>query len=175
MAKKADIKICRYDKCEHPEKKVNIAEEEFVANGRKYYHSECWAKFEKEEQAENKLKADIQLIKNMWIENISSTVVISQLYLEINKLVRDRKIDSEYIIFVLDYCIKNKCKLRYPGGLKYYVDKQEIRDAYTRNNARKVIANADFSVKENNEDDTPKFSVNRKPTGFNSILSSRKY
>ena len=110
MGRKADIKICRFNKCNHLDKKIDISTDDYITEGRKYFHSDCFRKIKEEEKKEKKLKADIQLIKNMWLEHISSTVVLSHLYLEINKLVRERSIDSEYIIFVMQYCIKNNCK-----------------------------------------------------------------
>lgn len=173
MARKADIKVCRYSACRYREKKVNIAEEEYVADGKKYYHADCYTTMEAEAKTEEKIKSDIQLIKNMWVENISNTVVLSQLYLEINKLVRERGIATDYVIFVLDYCIKNHCNLRYPGGLKYYVDKQDIKDAFKKDQARKIINNATFCVDETMIDHSPKFTINRKPSGFKSILGEK--
>lgn len=174
MARKADIKTCRYQNCKHRDKQVNIAEQEYVAVGRSYYHADCYVQKDAMDKAEEKLKADIQLIKNMWVENISETVVLSQLYLELNKLIRERGISSEYVIFVMDYVIKNKCKLRYPGGLKYYVDKQDIKDAFAKKEVQKKIANATFAVDVSSDDNSPKFSVNKRPSGFSSILSRRK-
>ena len=174
MARKTDIKTCRYKDCKHSSKEINIAEQKYMAVGRNYFHVDCYAAKEAAESAEAKLKADIQLIKNMWIENISDTVVLSQLYLELNKLIRERGISSDYVIFVLNYCIKNRCNLRYPGGLKYYVDKQEIKDAFAKKEAQKAISNATFSIDEFTEDNSPKFSVNKRPSGFSSILNRRK-
>lgn len=173
MAKKSDVKICRCADCHYPEKIIDTTEDEYVVVNKRYFHSDCYDEMCKAEESEAKLKADIQLIKNMWIENVSDTVVYSQLYMEINRLIRERGISSEYIIFVLDYCIKNKCKLRYPAGLKYYVDKQEIKDAYAKKEAKKVVGGATFKIDETAQDDSPKFTVNKKPSGFNSILGRR--
>lgn len=178
MARKADIKQCRYNCCLHTSKEIDISQDEYevVKTDRgqnQFFHKDCLAHREAKEQKEKKVKADIQLIKNIWIENISQTVAIPHLYKEINRLVFEQGISTEFIIFALQYCIKNHFKLRYPGGLKYYLDKQEIIDAYNKTKAKKVIAHAEFTAKET-EDNTPKFSVNRKPSGFGSILG-RKY
>lgn len=173
MARKADIKTCRYANCNHPDKKVNISTDQFVIDKRKYFHKNCFEAFEREEANEAKLKADIQLIKNMWIENISNTVVLSQLYLEINRLVRERNIDSDYVIYVLDYCINHKLNLRYPAGLKYYVDNAEIKSSYEKTKIRKIIEQADFTVRETT-DTAPKFSINKKQGGFASILKGKR-
>lgn len=173
MARKSDIKTCRYANCNHPDKRVNISSDEYIVNGRKYYHRDCFEAFEREEANEAKLKADIQLIKNMWLENISNTVVLSQLYLEINRLVREQNIGSDYVIYVLDYCIKHKLNLRYPAGLKYYIDKEEIKSSFEKTKIRKIVEQADFTVHET-IDTAPKFSVNKKQSGFASILKGKR-
>lgn len=174
MSQNKNIKTCRYKECKHPNKRLNIVEQDYISVGRLYFHKDCYAEKERKDAAEAKIKADIQLIKNMWVENISNTVVLSQLYLEINKLIRERGIDSEYVIFVLNYCIKNSCNLRYPAGLKYYVDKQEIKDAFEKERAKKIVGNAMFSVDSTISDSSPKFTINRKPSGFNSILGGKR-
>ena len=174
MARKSDIKVCRYKKCRHPDCKINIAEESFVLLGKSsYYHSDCYENKQSEDRKEEQLKADIQLIKNLWLENISNTVVISQLYLEINRLVRERDIPSDYVIFVLQYCIKNKCKLRYPAGLKFYVDRQEIKAAYKKSKMPKIDASS-FTADQAQAVEAPKFTVNQKPSGFSSILGRKR-
>ena len=173
MSQNRNLKTCRYKKCKFPDRRLNIAEQDYVSVGRLYFHKDCYEEKEKEDRIEEKIRADVQLIKNIWIENISNTVVLSQLYLEINKLIRERCIDSEYVIFVLDYCIKNHCNLRYPAGLKYYVDKQEIKDAFEKKHAKKIVNNATFNV-DTTTDSSPKFTINRKPSGFNSILGGKR-
>lgn len=173
MSQNRNIKTCRYKKCRFPDRRLNIAEQDYVSVGRVYYHRDCYEEKKKEDDAEERIKADVQLIKNMWIENISNTVVLSQLYLEINRLIRERGIDSKYIIFVLNYCIINHCNLRYPAGLKYYVDKQEIKDAFKKASAKKIVNDATFNV-DPTTDSSPKFTINKKPSGFNSILGGKR-
>lgn len=170
---KSKRRKCGYYNCNHPQKIIDTGNEEFVTKEGRYYHIDCWKEFEKVRDTEEILRADIQLIKNMWIENISNTVVIQRLYQELNKLIRDQGIDPKYVIFVLDYCIKHKFNLRYPAGLKYFVDNSEIKCAYDKAKAKKKIEKADFTVKET-EDTAPKFSINKKPGGFNSILSGKR-
>lgn len=215
MARKSDIKICRFKGCTHPEREIDISIDDyelvgkaayyhreclaeqnrqkafkkcaaadkckcgnkpidttgtgFIQKGNKYYHKECW----EEGQGLSKddaTKADIQLIKNLWLERINRTVVVSYLYKELNALIRDQGIDSKYVVFVVEYCIEKKLNLRFPGGLKYFVDKQEIKDAYARKRAREVVGKATFEADESETDDSPKFTFTQKPRGFNTIL-----
>lgn len=172
MAKKTDIKKCRYPYCKHENKEIDISVEEYKVSGKMYYHTDCYKAKIEGEWKDKQTKADLQLIKNLWIENISNTVVFSQLYHSLNDLLQ-RGIESGYLVFVIQYCIKHQMNLRYPQGLKYYVDNKEIKDAYNKK-TRPVIKVSDFTAEENVvNDEVPKFSVNKKPTGFKSILGGR--
>lgn len=171
---RSKLKKCSYRNCNHSSKTIDTACEEYQLRKGKYYHPDCLISFEKNIDKETIISADIQLIKNMWIADISDTVVIPCLYAELNKLIADRGISSKYVVFVVDYCIKNKCNLRYPGGLKYYVDRQEIKNAYEKEQAKEIVKKAEFIADISAEDTSPKFSINKKPTGFSSILSRRK-
>lgn len=172
MAKKTDIKICRYKQCKHPTKEIDITMDEYVAKGNMYYHKDCYKAKEKGEWKDDKTKADLQLIKNMWVEHISKTVVYSQLFRCLNDLI-SRNIESEYLVFVMQYCIEHKLNLNYPAGLNYFVDKKEIKDAYTKKKLNTTGYKQSFVAVEN-EEIAPKFSVNRKPNGFQSIIHDIK-
>ena len=53
------------------------------------------------------------------------------------------------------------------------LDYPEIKTAYEKAKVKKVVETADFTVKEA-EDTAPKFSINKKPSGFNSILGGKR-
>lgn len=186
MAKKTDIKICRYAQCTHPNREINITCDAFETNGNCYYHTDCYASKVKQEeekkagreekvkkeQKDIKVRADMQLIKNLWIENISNTVVYSQLFRCLNDLLH-QGVESGYLVFTMQYCVAHKLNLRYPFGFKYFVDKQEIKDAYRKKQLAQNKANqSNFSATDT--DDAPKFSINTKPTGFSRILGGDK-
>lgn len=118
-------------------------------------------------------KADIQLIRNLWTEHISKTVVLKQLYKILNDLL-DSGLTSDYLVFVMTYVIEKRLNLRYPAGLKYYVDKQEILDAYTRKQLSQQRYDKNSFVISERSDDAPKFSVTTKTRGFQSILDENK-
>lgn len=158
MAKKVE-RVCRYKRCRHGGK-INIETDKFVKDNGCYFHEDCYQE-----------RADMKLFRNLWSEHISDTVVYSQLNRTLNELLDIESITSDYLLFVLQYVIDNHCKLRYPGGFKYYVDKQEIKDAYKKKRMKK-IQKTDFVVKED-ETDAPTFSIPKKPNGFSSILGGR--
>lgn len=172
MAKKTDIKICRYAQCTHPNKEIDITCDTFEAKGTCYYHADCYAEKVEREEKENKVKADMQLIKTLWLENISNTVVYSQLFRCLNDLL-NQGVESDYLVFAMQYCVTHKLNLRHPFGFKYFVDKQEIKNAYKKKIiAQNRVNQSDFSATDT--DDAPKFSINTKPTGFKRILGGDK-
>lgn len=156
MENKDRTRVCKYINCKHNDK-VHIDKEPFVKGKDGFYHDDCY-----------KEKADLQLFRSLWCENISSTVVFSDLNRILNQLMSRKGVTVDYLLFVLQYVIDNKCNLRYPAGFRYYVDNQNIKAAYEKKN-KKIIAPFDFVV-SNTVDDAPKFSINQKPSGFNSIL-----
>lgn len=184
---KADIRKCRYANCKHDSRDIDTTKEEYKMVGTMYFHSDCFANKEQDEQAAKKRKAaakasqektakeraDIQLIRTLWENNISHTVVYGQLYSVLNDLLA-RGIDSDYLVFVMNYVVNHKMPLRYPPGFRYFVDRTEIKNAYAKKQQENIKPET-FVVKENDKPDTtPKFAVKHKPTGFGSILNGGK-
>lgn len=114
----------------------------------------------------------MQLFRNLWVQKISATVVHSQLNKMLSQLISNG-VSSDYMLFTLQYVIDNKKNLSYPSGFRYYLDYPEIKTAYEKAKVKKVVETADFTVKES-EDTAPKFSINKKPSGFNSILGGKR-
>lgn len=174
MSRKADIKTCRYEKCKHPDKQIDISCEDYTRKGTMYYHKDCYKAKASGEWKDAQTKADLQLIKNMWVENISQTVVFSQLFKMLNDLL-SRGISSDYLVFVLQYCIENHLHLNYPGGFPYFVDKREIKAAYEK----KLIKAQERMAKEQKpeekpvaEDNSPTFTAKQKIKSFQDIIKS---
>lgn len=126
------------------------------------------------ENKDEKTKTDFQYIKNGWVEHISETVVFYQLFNCLNDLLC-RGISSDYMVFVFDYVVQHHMKLRYPQGFKYYIDNQEIKDAYQKSKMPKY-KNSMFSVKEENfeepEDTISQIPI-QTPKGFGSIFKKK--
>lgn len=174
MSKKTDIKTCRYARCNHPDKLIDITKDNYHVEGRMYYHADCYNLKKKGDWKDEQTKKDLQYIKNQWVLHINKTVVYSQLFHCLNDFIA-RGVSSEYLVFVLDYVIKNKMNLRHPQGFKYYVDRQEIKDAYQKHLiAKSGAGNKSNFVVTDDSSTAPKFSVSRKPMGFKSILGGKK-
>jgi len=169
MSKKADLKTCRYAKCNHPNKIIDITKDDYTIIGaRTYYHTDCLNEKRKEDWKDENTKNDLQYIKEQWGLHISKTVVYSQLMKCLNDLLK-QGISSDYLVFVFEYIVKHKMNLRYPMGFKYYVDRQEIKDAYSRHQIAKSKTNQN-AFKVCDSEDQPKFSVSHRNVGFGSIL-----
>lgn len=172
MSKKSDIKHCRYQQCKHDTNDIDITCDEYVVKGSMYYHKDCYKAKVNGEWKDEATKADLQLIKNLWFEHISKTVVYSQLFRVLNDFI-ERGVKSDYLVFVMNYVIENKLNLNYPAGFKYFVDKKEIKDAYAKKvNTPKGYDRELFSIKEK-ENEEPKFTVSKKSIGFNKILGGK--
>lgn len=178
MARKTDIKTCRYEKCCHADRHIDIASDDYTLVGKTmYYHKDCYQQKKRGEWKDEQTKSDLQYIKNQWVLQINRTVVYSQLFRVLNEFLA-RGIPSDYLVFVFDYIIANKLKLNYPNGLKYYIDRDEIKKAYWRKKGKKPdkaemkeIFDRQAKEREKTEDEFP--VVIRRPVkrpGFESIL-----
>lgn len=155
---KSDTRKCRYTNCLHESKDINLETDKFIKDGSSYYHEDC-----------HHTKQNIQLIKTLWHDHIDGMVVYSQLMKILNQLIFHDKVSSDYLVFAIKYAINHDdIKLRYPPGIRYVIGNQRVKDAYTKS-LTKAISNTTFVAHED-ESNAPKFSFNKKPTGFGSIL-----
>ena len=167
MSRKSDIKTCRYANCQHELKRIDISSDEYVNFGARYFHKDCYEKKQKEDEKAEKLSNDLKSIRTLWLDYIDNTVVCSYLFKEVNKILA-QGVDSSYIVFTLYYVIEHKLNLHYPAGLKYFVNKQEIKDAYAKKHYME-LARKKFHAVDDSES-APKFTVAQKKNGFQSIL-----
>lgn len=93
---------------------------------------------------QSKEKVFYDVIMRLWTNNINKNVNYKDLKFSIKQLV-DKGFSFEYILFVLNFVIKHKYKLKYPGGFKYYVEYEEIKKAY-KNKNQKLIKMSDFTA-----------------------------
>lgn len=169
MSEKTDFRTCRYEKCPHNHK-INLLSDDYKVVGKtQYYHSDCLEKKKRGEWKDEKTKSDLQYIKNQWLLHIDKTVVYSQLFRCLNEYL-ERGISSDYLVFVLDYIIKNKLSLRHVNGFKWYIDKDEIKAAYQKQQIAKngIKKPSEFTAADSKN--APKFAIKQKPSGFGSIL-----
>lgn len=138
-------------------------------HGRMYFHPDCLKAKIDGDWKDQQTKADLQLIKSMWVENISNTVIYQQLFKCLNDLL-ERGIESEYLVFTMQYCVSNHLNLQHPMGFKYYVDRQEIKDAYARKKRAENRIDPNAFVAQNTDDNEPSFTVKQQKTTMQDIL-----
>lgn len=153
-------RVCKYMRCKHGGK-IQLEDEKYiVSDSGLYFHEDC-----------HQEKCDMALVRDMWVKHVSPTVVHSQLNKVLYELLDLPTVTSGYLVFVMQYIVDNQCKLRYPNGFKYYVDRQEIKDAYKKKN-QPIVTNRQFVATQVEKDD-PVFSIPKKASGFGSILGGK--
>lgn len=157
-----DIKRCRCKNCLHDSRDILIAEDEYVTVGSVYYHKDCY-----------QVMSDIDLILNIWHDDIDENVSYSYLRKTLNELIYKQKHPSDYIVF----CVRRGAagRLKHVPGLKYIVNSEDVKKAYLAKLAKKEnIRPSDFVVTEEDQRE-PKFSAPKpKKTGFGSIFGGNK-
>lgn len=109
---------CGYNHCKHGGV-INIDEELYEKDGAKYYHKDCIRE-----------RNDANLIRRLWSTRISRTVSYGLLNKVIYQIIDETGVSSDYILFALQRIIAKNLPLRYPFGLKYYMDDKDIKEAY---------------------------------------------
>lgn len=196
MAK--NTRICRYACCPTENKEINISNEPYEVYHHRYFHKSCLEKFLIDEEAKKKIqeeireehrlerekrkqeeeaalaakrqqRADVDCIFDMWCKRISNTVNYAALRKILNEYF-ERGISGDYMIFALQYAIDHKTPLRYPPGFRYVLDKQEIKDAYQKQQAAKLLKQQkEIKPRKTN---APQFALNReKSGGFGNIFN----
>ena len=108
-----------------------------------------------------------RVFNDLWVKTIDKNVNMSNLNRCVEELIK-QGLSMDYLIFTLKYVIKNKFKLNYPSGLKYYVEYEEIKKAYEKKN-RKFIKMSDFTAVDT--DDYPRYTYHaKKSMGFADIF-----
>lgn len=123
MAKEKQYK-CSYAHCKRKEERLSV--DSPILNGR-HYHSECL-----------KEKESIEKIRNLYIEQVSQTVVMSLLNKTINNIIFQKKVSADFLYFALNWAIKNHKRINSPLYLHYLIDNKAIKDAYTANISKSV-------------------------------------
>ena len=162
-------RVCRYTFCSAESKTIDLETEEYVEEDKKFYHKSCYEQMIKEREAKKIVEADCRLIEDLWVKHISNTVNYGYLRKILNEYL-ERGVSSDYLVFAMQYVVSHKLSLRHPAGLRYIVDKIEIREAWKKQQAEKLAKQQkDFKPKRKSE--PPQFVTQRQnKTGFGAII-----
>ena len=106
------------------DKNLMVTDPNCASKPTKYYHSECLV------HKNNRKKA-----LDLFYSYTESYEMSSAVYLVFKK-IRDKGLTDTDVLYIMEYVAKNKCVLRYPMGLLYYVDKA-MKDKKERERADK--------------------------------------
>lgn len=148
---------CKYSHCNHSNKEIDVNEAILVGKNT-YYHKNCY-----------KQNQEIKEIIDIFINNIDSLVVISQLRAVINNIIFNKFVDSEYLLFALKYAVDNKINLKHAMGLYYIIGYKNIQDAYLKEKTKKQ-AEVNRKIEITQTEDLPFYFNPSKTKGFNDII-----
>lgn len=154
---------CRYKNCLCEEKEIPKGEE--VLFNKLYYHKSCL-----------ETKNNIQEIARVFSEKINENVVFPQLYRVVNNIVFDKKVDSECLLFGLNYYVEHKIPLNYPQGLYYVIQNKEMLAAYNKMKANEIKKEMDKVLDSVDISEENEMSFTYKPSkqkGFGDILGGK--
>lgn len=113
---------CPYKYCNHG---GVVKKENAIYYKSRYYHKDCYNKKINKTECRDLLKNNYKF-NNMNINN------------SIKQLVDDKGRDSEFVLIAIKYIINNKKPLNSPYGISYYLEFDEVIDAYKSHQKRKV-------------------------------------
>jgi hypothetical protein len=139
---------CRYKYCKLG---GEVDKQVALKIGGAYYHNECY------KEMENKKK-----IRDLWLEKINSTEIMTLLNKEISELINKKGIDSDFLLYALNYAINNKIILHSPFGMSYLINNYKIKESYKNIQAKQKLKEIQKYDTENKKETTFSFDIENK-------------
>lgn len=140
---------CNYKMCDN----LGVAQNPVKHNG-KYYCESCVKKVQREAELRKKIMDTVLAILPQEIPSLINKVVTQWIALDYS---------MEYILYTTEYIRLNKCILNHVHGIRYYMNKDEIKNAYktakTKHEMKKIenigfeISNGEEGFSYNSNDD----------------------
>lgn len=111
---KCAYKNCQHEPCEFPQG-------EAVKMGKRWMHSDCAEMYE-----------CITKTRDLYYEEISKTVVMSNLVHTIQNIVEKKKVDPRFLYFALEFAVNNHIPVKSPYSLHYLVDNNRIKELWKK-------------------------------------------
>lgn len=109
---------CRYKYCPYGGK---VDKEEAVKDGNMYYHKQCWQ--------EKKEKNNIRQTYKMLIDKDVDDALLNKV---INDIIHNKGVNTDYLLYVIEYIANNNMEINTPMGLHFYVKNQTIYEQYQK-------------------------------------------
>lgn len=155
----SEIVKCRYKNCAHGGE-INKNTDDYVANGRMYYHRDCYELKKIDDAKAKQTNEDLAEFRELWRTRISDTVLWGALNKMIGEYLK-RGISSDQMLFTLKYVIKHHYRINHPAGFRYYMDRSEIKKAYDTYKKSKAQAS---TIAVTDEEKPVKFKVPKRKT-----------
>lgn len=139
--------VCRYTHCYYGN--TEIPPDDEIKVGNRYMHKKCAI-----------ASQSIQKAKELYYENISSTVVMSQLLNVINNIIFTKNVDPEYLVFAIQHAISAKIQIKSPYSLHYLIDNSRIKQLWEREKKKRISTRMMEEIKHHAacSENEPKFT-----------------
>ena len=161
---------CGFSHCAHEDGKV--AENEAVKIGNRYWHRDCY-----------EISETIKDIRTTYLEEISSSAVVSALNKVINNIVFGKKLENKkvpktqsnleaarYLQFCIEYALEHKIPITHVPGLYYLIDNSRIKKAYEKKKdleiQKEMKEHMNVEIESKPVDTTVKTNTNFSSGGF---------
>ena len=131
---------CNYKMCDN----LGIAQNPVKHNGR-YYCESCLKKKQRETELRKRIMDTVLIILPQEIPSLINKVINQWTVLNYS---------MEYILYTTEYIRLNKCILNHVHGIRYYMNKDEIKNAYKTAKTKhemKKIENIGFEISNEEE------------------------
>lgn len=112
------VKKCSYKYCKNPE---SIDPESAVYDGGKYYHLSCYER--------KQAKLEVFDLFCEYVSNNESGLFIKK---KISDYIDKEGYSPSYVLFTMQFIIKNKIPLKSIFGLKIVMNQKRVKDAYEK-------------------------------------------
>ena len=110
---------CRYKNCKHDNRELD--KDDAVLSGKaSYYHKDCY-----------KEMTAIKRVIDVYVKKVDNQPIFTQLRQVVNKLIIEQGVDSEYLIFAINYCADLGI-IKHPPGLFYIVKNERVKKEWDK-------------------------------------------
>lgn len=114
---------CFWAHCDHEDHMIDLKSESYIKDDKtnKCYHEKCWHE-----------KLVLSDTINDFLNKVDPNASRTYLRKELNRLVYQEHVPCEYVQFIVNYVADHHMGLKFPGGIKFYLDNKQVVEAWNR-------------------------------------------
>lgn len=147
---------CKYSKCGL---NGDVNKEDAIKIKNSYYHKECY------EEMEDKKK-----IRELFLNQINKTELYSILNRNIENIIHKKKIESKYLLYCVEYAIKNKIIIYNSNGLHLLINNYKIKTEYQNKIKQEKLKEIKNQMKTEKTDTETSFEFKIQKNNWGNIL-----